>query len=58
MRSKQQYLSGHPERMEWLKELGFMMHMKNESENARRWKELEDTCVTCEVSSSSIGLDC
>ena len=41
IRSRHDYVEGHPERLAWLKERGFKMHARNAAEDAKRWAALE-----------------
>ena len=41
IRSHNAYITGHPERVAWLRERGFRMHATNDIEDANRWRALE-----------------
>ena len=41
IRSRHDYIKGHPERRTWLKAHGFKMHARNAVEDAKRWVALE-----------------
>ena len=52
IRSRRDYVSGHPERVEWLRARGFRMHATNAVLDAQRWEEVErEAHVRCTVDS-------
>ena len=52
IRSQRSYVSGHPERLVWLRARGFRMHARNAVLDAHRWEEVErEAHVRCTVDS-------
>lgn len=52
IRSRRHYVSGHPERLAWLRARGFRMHARNAVLDAQRWEEVErEAHVRCTVDS-------
>ena len=52
IRSQRHYVSGHPERLAWLRARGFRMHANNAVLDAQRWEEVErEAHVRCTVDS-------
>jgi hypothetical protein len=52
IRAKLRFVKGKPDRLQWLKDRGFVMHATNSLENKRKWKAAWATCPTKSTSGS------
>jgi hypothetical protein len=55
IRAKLQFVKGKPDRLQWLKERGFVMHATNSLKSKRKWEAAWATCPTTSGSGSSNG---